>query len=161
MTWLLGACMGSASGGEALLEPVDPPLQHSRRIEGLQASWGVRGEELVVELDASTTGWMVVGFNDRDHIVGADLTFARVVEGRGELFDHHVFGVGDHRPHGNEGRLLAHAQREGRTALRFALPLKPAQGRALAGDLWLVLAWSVSPDLDHHSRVRRHVQIRL
>ncbi len=153
---LLGlALMGQAWANEA-------------RIEGMRASWRVQGEELVIELEAATTGWMVVGFNDRDAIVGADLKFVRVVDGVATLHDHHVVGPGDHRDdtlHGGsvEGRILEYAQADGRTRARVSLPLAPTDrhDRPLRSAGWMILAWSVSPDLDHHSRVRRHLSLTL
>lgn len=136
-------------------------------IDGMQARWRVHGEELVIELAADTTGWMVVGFNDRDHIVGADLVLVRVVGGKAELHDHHVVAAGDHRPDPTPSagrRILDHAQSSGQTRARLALPLAssdPHDHRLTGpGERWMILAWSVSPDLDHHSRVRRHIRLR-
>lgn len=139
-------------------------------IEGMRARWQVEGPNLVVQLEAETTGWLLIGFNDRDDIVGADLKFVRVVDGRAELHDHHVVAAGDHRDdraHGGavEGRILGYEQRDGHTRVRLQLPLSPTDphDHVLHVDrpVWMILAWSVSSDLDHHSRVRRHRQITL
>lgn len=118
-------------------------------------------------LEAETDGWMVVGFNDEDTIVGADLKFVRVVDGVPELHDHHVVDVGDHRPDGArvEGVIVGHQTWEGRTRVALRLPLAPVDPLdaqlSVGSDVWMILAWSVSSDLNHHSRVRRHRKIRI
>lgn len=137
------------------------------QIPGMKADWALQEDALVVTLTAETTGWMVVGFNRDDAIVGADLKFVRVVDGVAELYDHHVIGIGDHRPDAapTEARILSHRQREGTTEVTLRLPLEPSDPQDLRlpvdEDVWMILAWSVSPDLEHHSRVRRHHRVRL
>ena len=142
-----------------------PALPNRQTLEGMTAHWGRMGSEFHIELDAATSGWLLVGFNDRDDIVGADLKFVRVVDGKAELHDHHVVSVGVHQPDQapNEGKILSHAQSNGRTRVRLQLPQNPTDIHDFkipeTGRFWMILAWSVSPDLNHHSRVRRHFQI--
>jgi len=157
---MLFAMMMTASAAP-LLPPPASPLPGSAAVRGMTARWRVEPEAVVFELQGETTGWLLVGFNDRDDIVGADLTFARVVDGVATLHDHTVHAPGDHRAVPLQTTLLGSDQRDGRTAVRFRVPRDRAGAHALSGELWLVLAWSVSPDLDHHSRVRAHQQISL
>ncbi|MEM6927372.1 MAG: hypothetical protein AAF602_10605 [Myxococcota bacterium] len=154
----LASCSPALAGPTPALPPPDAPFTEEARIDGLVARWRVDGDDWVVQLEAATTGWLVLGTNPVPGLTGASLYFGRVVDGIGDAAHHTVLAPGRHEAANPERvTLLAAAQQDGATAvrLRFPAPVVDADGGT-----WLILAWSRSPDLDHHSAVRQHVYVR-
>lgn len=152
------ACPSSAPEPAApRLPPPAAPFDHEVRIEGMTARWRVDDDTWVVQLDAETRGWLVLGTNPHAGLTGADLFFGWVVDGTGQAAHHVVEAPGRHvaasDPHLT---LLAAAQTPRGTAVRLRVP---APSPAPDGGIWLILAWSHAPELDHHSAVRQHVRV--
>ncbi len=152
-----GSCFPRSGASGPLLPPPTEPFSDEARIDGMVARWRVEDDQWVVQLEAETTGWVVFGTNRSDDIVGAELFFGSVVGGVGEVAHHEVLAPGVHRAvRQPRVTLLASAQREGRTAVRLRIPAPVLDEES---GTWLVLAWSHEPDLDHHSAVRRHLNV--
>lgn len=141
---------------------------HELEVDGMRISWSYREDEIEITLSAPTEGWVAVGFNTVDDIVGAELVMARTTGAETYAEHRYVVAPGDHRPVTSMGRLSMVKSAEGivvdgrvEITLRLfpehaALPeirLNPGQR------LYLILAYSVSPDFNHHSRMRRHVEV--
>ena len=56
--------------------------------QGMSASWTFQGNYLVVSLQAPTTGWVVVGFNNQDGLQNARLFFVKIEKGKGVAEEH-------------------------------------------------------------------------
>lgn len=130
-------------------------------------------ERLEVRLAAPTSGWVLVGFNDREGLDGARLFFARVRDGQVQAEAHRTdfrFPAPFHQRitrHGGmeDFRALRGQQEGGMTRVAFSVPLVP-KGRAhialaSGASIHVILAWSVSDDFDHHSRMRTAARIVL
>lgn len=137
---------------------------------GMTVSWEHREDGIEFSLTAPTTGWVAVGFNDSDDIVGADLVMARVESGQSEARHFYVVRAGDPRPVESLGESSIVRNVDGRISdgvVEVHVRLDPALGPGRSFDLspgtnlYLIVAYSVSQDFDHHSRMRRHVEVEL
>ena len=143
---------------------------NSIEVGGMSISWHHESQSVHFTVEAPTTGWVAIGFNDTDDIVGADLIMMRVVNGIVETRNWSVVAAGDPRPVeerggasiviGADGRIEGESihfevslRSDGETPLHF--PLEPGS------ELFLIAAYSVSTDFDHHSRMRRHLRVTL
>ena len=137
---------------------------------GMRVSWSHQNDEIVFALSAPTEGWVAIGFNTVNDIVGAELVMVRVTDAVAYAEHRYVVAPGDHRPVSSFGRSSAVRAVGGAVSgrrvdvdLRLATDLTPDSGVSLVPGqrLYLIMAYSVSPDFDHHSRMRRHVRVEL
>ncbi len=159
------ACLAVAAFGVEASEPIRDVIE----IEGMRVTSSRSASGVEFELVAETSGWVAIGVNERDAIVGSDLFMAAVQNGRGVAEHHIVTGPGVH-PRAEEldrrSAIVASNVRfdeSGRTTAHLVLDPDLVSGERLeAGvDVFLIAAWSIAPEFDHHSRVRRHVRVRL
>ena len=166
--WLLAVAMAS---GPTFL-PTDAALKAPERhvaAGGMAFTWSIVGEHLVGRLEAPTTGWVAVGFNDEPALAGSRLVMSAVVDGA-LVIEEHVAQPPGHPTRealgGRSGLVTAAGQeRDGRTTVDLILHLDPGDGLtpALARGqaIHLTLAWSHEDDFGHHSAMRTAVDVRL
>ena len=139
-------------------------------VGGMSVSWDHRANGIEFHVVAPTLGWVAIGFNDVDNIVGADLIMARVQGGQSEARHLYVVAAGDPRPVESLGRPSIIQESDGRhrrgaTEIRLRLDHAFGSGRSLnltrGATLYVIVAYSESPDFDHHSRMRQHVLVEL
>ena len=165
----IGTLMG-ASFTSFLAAGVTRPLRsedlgwREARIEGLTFYWRHRENRLHARLIGRTRGWLAVGFNARHELAGTRFVMASVVDNRATA-EVHIALVPEHRQVEALGGIadlqdVSGSAWEDETRIAFSLP--HSTGDAYDVDLapgshvHLMLAWSVSPDFDHHSRIRKH-----
>lgn len=107
--------------------PPAPPASVRVEARGIVAVLKAREAGLVVDLEAATTGWLMIGFSTENTLVGSDLHFVRVEDGRGIYEDHFVRAHGEHYPDeplggGQDGELVSADESAGRTRARLRLP---------------------------------------
>ncbi|MEM1221064.1 MAG: DOMON domain-containing protein [Bacteroidota bacterium] len=115
---------------------------------------------------APTTGWVAVGFNNRDDIISADLLQFNVQDGTVYGEDQYVQAAGKHPvdvslPEGqNQIKNLEGREENGWTYISFELAWESADPFDFAlrpqKPVWLILAYSNSDDFAHHSHLREH-----
>lgn len=158
---VLGGFVGGLHGA-----PAPTPIE----VNGVDVAWRLDGPTLQFTISAPTSGWVALGLNSEDDIVGAELFMMRFAENGPEASHRYVAAAGDHRPVEAFGRDPIISDLAGRRlggSVEFTLTLRTDaasyQGPPLksGAQLWLIVAYSVSPDYDHHSRMREHVRIRL
>ena len=139
--------------------------QESLQLGGMTMSYTIVGQQLSVTLEAPTQGWLGIGFNDRNAIVGSDLLLMHVIDNKAEVLDMQVKGIGNPKEDqmlGGTNNIIitAYAEKAGRTTISFSRPLNtqdPNDHPIERGeDLWLILAYSTHDDFGHHSRMRKH-----
>lgn len=137
---------------------------------GMDLRWYQDGEWIEFTFSAPSQGWLAIGFNDVNDIVGADLFMLRVRAGTVEGEEHLVLRAGDHRNVLSLGmpprlRVLDGSQTASGTVVRFRIATTAGEARRPAlsrgSTHVLILAYSVSDDFDHHSRQRIHLPITL
>lgn len=157
----LGGIVGGLEGA-----PAATPIV----VNGVDVAWRLDGPTLQFTVSAPTAGWVALGLNSEDDIVGTELFMMRFTENGPEASHRYVSAVGDHRPVEQFGRdtiISELAGRRGRGSTEFTITLRVDcpyyQGPPLTSGAqpWLIVAYSASPDYDHHSRMREHVRIRL
>lgn len=137
---------------------------------GMQVTWRHRGDRVHFTVSAPTSGWVGIGFNERDDVVGAHLILTHVLAGRAAAVEYSVLAAGDYRPitslGGSSGIAdIAGDERNGVTTVHFSLP-QVALGtrqRALSPDraYFMIMAFSAEDDFAHHSRMRTSVAVTL
>ncbi|MEM9325858.1 MAG: DOMON domain-containing protein [Bacteroidota bacterium] len=139
----------------------------SLSVAGISLSHVVMEDSLELTITAPTTGWVGVGFNQENNIVGSDLLLFHVVDDQIEGADLYVAGFGDPRSDESLGgqksvRIISGSEygRETKVTFRIALDNSdPYDFQHQPGvPLWLILAYSTHDDFEHHSRLRKHVQ---
>ncbi|MBV6647876.1 MAG: hypothetical protein KI790_20620, partial [Cyclobacteriaceae bacterium] len=112
---------------------------------------------------APTNGWVLVGFNDKENIVGSHLVFGAVEDGFVMIEDHCVTAYGQHRSlfdlaSSSSIRDFDCYEANGKTAMSFSLPTdtrcKYAFDLNKGQKIYIWLAYSESDDFNHHSRKR-------
>ena len=135
-------------------------------VAGMTFGYELENDNLVMEISAPTTGWVGVGFNSTNNIVGSDLYLFHVVNGQAEGLDMYVKGIGDPKVDttlgGNESfEILEASEKSGVTKIKFSLPFPSSDRYDFKHEkdtkFWLILAFSTHDDFAHHSRMRKHV----
>ena len=139
----IAAASQAATFDQAMLDPV--VFDHYIDVAGMHVAWRFVDDAIEFTATAPTTGWVAVGFNTKDDIVGANLVMGAVQHGILQIADKYVVDFGDPR--------------------RFRLPITASDRYHLnlqpGTTLYLIAAYSMDDDFAHHSRMRKHVQITL
>lgn len=126
------------------------------------------GDHLVMTLRAPTTGWVGIGFNQSNDIVGSDLLLLHVEGGEAKAQDMYVKGIGNPKPDTSLGgstdvEIIAYEETAEYTSISFRRPYPTSDpyDYVLAPDqeFWLILAYSTADDFSHHSRMREHQKV--
>ncbi|MEM7573215.1 MAG: hypothetical protein AAF433_09955 [Bacteroidota bacterium] len=137
----------------------------------MQYRWEHRGDRVFFEVISPDDGWIVLGLNQQDNIVGASLFFGGQRNEEQYFAERYVTGFGENSSFAELGWASKIADvsvtttADDRERLSFSLPHQPVADYEYdlspGQSVWLILAYSVSDDLGHHSRFRQHVQVRL
>lgn len=136
---------------------------------GVNLAWSHRNGRFHATLQAPTRGWIAVGFNGARTLEGTRFVIAAVAA-TPIVVEEHVALVPGHRRVDLVGGMPALADVAGGFAngvsrcdfslphaIPGAYPLDLAPGRAT----YLMLAWSMAPEFDHHSAWRKHYDVIL
>ena len=146
--------------------------QNLQEVGGMIVDWTFAGDQIQFELVAPDDGWVGLGFNSQNDIVGTHL-FLFSQDGETQRHSELVVkGVGNPVPveklYGKEAALdfpFTVKEEGGKTYVSFSLQAKayPQYRTALkeGTELWLICAFSESDDFDHHSRMRKHIRVKL
>jgi DOMON domain len=146
------------------------PAKRSVERNGMRVSWHHADGRLHITMSAPTQGWVGIGFNTSADITGTHLILGRVRQGKAEVVEHYTRAPGDYPTISALGgatdvRDTVGEEADGRTTLRFSLPIEPLSlfQRALAAGTTyeLLIAFSAADDFQHHSRMRTSASITL
>lgn len=135
-------------------------------VGGMKMSYQYQTDSLTITLVAPTTGWLGIGFNAANNIVGSDLLLFHVVNGHTSGKDLFVKGFGDPREDTdlqgqNSIRILEGKETNKQTTVTFRIALNSKDSNdfrhVLGEKVWLILAYSTHDEFDHHSRMRKHI----
>ncbi|GJM34016.1 MAG: hypothetical protein DHS20C18_30170 [Saprospiraceae bacterium] len=155
-----------------LLAALWSPSQEIRSIEvgGMSIDWQETADAWIFTLTAPTDGWVALGFNEQNNIVHANLIMGAMKNGEVVFEDQYVVGAGLHPMIETLGGTAAiyglwGKEATGRTTVGFSIPKVSNDGfhknLSAGSQVWLICAYSVSDDFDHHSRMREHVRVKL
>ncbi len=135
---------------------------------GMLVTWFYSNDRIHFDLSAPTTGWITVGFNEREELSGAYLLITRIYGSHPQLVEHVVYAPGDYKP--IEDTLPAVADVEGNESskqswVHFSLPITSTSDHAKTlqkgQHVHMILAYSNSDDFQHHSVMRTAIRVRL
>ena len=135
----------------------------------MTCTYSVQQDSIEIELSAPTTGWLAIGFNTENSIVGSDLKQLTIREGQVFYEDQFVQAFQTNPPdesHGGESNItiINGIEKAGSTTIKFRIPMQSEDTfdfkHCTKKDFWLILAYSQSDDFEHHSTMRKHVKTR-
>lgn len=138
---------------------------HELKVGPMTLRYEVQQDSLWLQLKAPTKGWIAIGFNDRNDIVGSDLLMFSVRNGLVFYEDQFVKAAQQHPAdwelgEGSSIQMIEGTETEGWTSATFKIPLyanEPYDFNHQPGkDFWLIMAYSLHDDFDHHSIMRKH-----
>ncbi|NAY92355.1 hypothetical protein GTQ34_10525 [Muricauda sp. JGD-17] len=140
------------------------------QVERMKVSWQHHDEVVSFTASAPDDGWVALGFNSKDDIVGSNLIMVGVTGSKVTAEDFYVVSAGNPQPVkslNSESQIInsSGSEENGITTVTFSIPIKAfddyhfdlTKGRKL----WLICAYSMEDEFDHHSRMRKHVEITL
>ena len=141
----------------------------SHTVKKMHFEWKFLIEELEISLSAPTKGWVAVGFNNSDQLKGTNLIMCCVKNGKTLIEDHYIIRSGLHEKVENLGginrtTIISGKESSSRTSVTLRLQLLADQHHPeLSAGLtyYVLLAYSISDDFDHHSIMRTTVPITL
>lgn len=151
-----------------LLFFVSPP-QNEIRLGAMTCKYQLSEDSIEFELHAPTTGWLAIGFNNENNIVGSDLLQFSVQSGNVVFQDQFVLGPQIHPTDLTQGGacnidLIEGVEQNGATRIRFKIPLDSGDRfdyTHIPGEpLWVILAYSAVDDFEHHSLMRKHLKTK-
>jgi len=169
LTAILGVFLAAHSEIEEKVHDMKPSTKTISE-NGFQATWYFQDDQLVVEMVAPTEGWVALGFNERDDIVGTNLIMGAVVDDQIIIEDQYVVKPGEHPPAeqiGGQSAIMtaSGSEQNGQTTISFSLPQKAVDqyhyDLSPQREIFLILAYSREDDFEHHSLMRKHVKIEL
>lgn len=151
----------------------NPTAPKTHQMAGITAQWHFDEEEhlLCIDLVTPGDGWIAVGFNNKRQFVGSNLIMASQANGLLTVEDQFITGMGEH-PSVEQLAGTSHIanaemnqQHDGNQQLTLHIITQPTDNfHYILGSgkrIYLTLAYSSSPDFDHHSVQRASVWINL
>ncbi len=145
---------------------------HGQQVElgGMKVSWEHHNDSVTFTATAPDDGWVALGFNSTNNIVKSNLVMVGVAGAVVIAEDFYVVGAGNPQPVsalGGQSELLqvSGAEQGQNTTVSFTIPTNAADAYHYdlkKGDrIWLICAYSMEDEFDHHSRMRKHFEITL
>ena len=129
-------------------------------IGGMELHYQLMDDSVEISLSGPTNGWVGIGFNDENNIVGSDLILFRIIKGKVEVKDMFVKGFGDPRMDTQLGgknsvTVLSGKETSSTTSVNFRLALDSKDRNdfrhQIGKGFWLIMAYSTHDDFAHHS----------
>lgn len=149
-----------------LLLPLFSFAQHEVLVGELLLRYEVIEDSVFCFMTAPTRGWIMMGFNHKNSLSGADFKFFSVENGQAIYSDQKNIGgrkyLPDQKLNGSNNITLHSAiEKKNRTSISFSIPLKSNDPNDYQHDtkttFWLILAYSAEDDFKHHSLFRKHL----
>ncbi|GMN10561.1 hypothetical protein MTsPCn9_24640 [Croceitalea sp. MTPC9] len=140
------------------------------KVEQMDISWEINKDIIEFTATAPDDGWIAIGINSEDNIIGANLYMINVTKNGVLAEDFYVVSAGNPKPVeelGSKSRIINFSGEEinGKTKVKFSIPTNNADDyhfNLKEGEkTWLVCAYSMEDEFDHHSRMRKHVKVIL
>lgn len=116
---LLLSCLSNANGTDYSYELVDKKITFA---------WKVDGDSLAVKLVAETDGWIGIGFNPIDKMMGANFILGYVKDGKAKIVDEYGTKETQHKSDKKlegsvDATLIGGTEIDGKTTIEFVIPL--------------------------------------
>lgn len=136
----------------------------------MTVKWEIEQGLIYFEMEATTEGWVAVGFSECSSLTGTYLLMGRVKDGKPEVVEHHTSKPGSYKPivqYGIASQItnISGTETGNFTRLKFSIPIKATSKyhkELLTGSKWtLLMAYSLDDEFQHHSIMRTSVDIKL
>lgn len=143
-----------------------PPVEHA----GMKVSWGFYEDKIRFELDSPEKGWLAVGFNPKPGLSNTHFVMGAVQDNHSHVEDRFILAPGNHQSIAGLGGEALLEEVEIKecwfgTTLSFSLPIEPNSQYHYALKpgikLHLLIAYSLEDDFEHHSVMRKSIEIIL
>ena len=136
----------------------------------MKAEWHYDNEEICIELTSPGDGWMAIGFNNKEGLVGSNLIMAAHINNKTTVEDQYVVALGQHpkvsslggESHIATAEIIKHAKGQN-LSLRIKTNPEDDYHHSLEKNrrVYMTLAFSTSKDFNHHSLKRDSKWINL
>ncbi len=160
--FLQGLLGGSINPG---LVTTDNPVT----VSNITFQYRLHSDSLEIQVSAPTHGWVAVGFHENAKLIGNDLLMFSVIDGMVIYQDQYIRGWNDHPEDtalGGENSIsvVGHLEDETSTTVKFKIPISSGDSfdtiHQSNRDFYLLLAYSLEDDFNHHSIVRKQIPYR-
>ncbi len=137
-------------------------------VNGMIIKWEIKSDEVAFEMFAPTDGWIAIGFNSTNNIVGTNLIMGNSKNDKSIVEDQYVASAGVHKQIELLGgksainNFLCSENKKG-TTMKFRIPKKALDKFHYAlkegTKIWLICAYSEEDDFNHHSIMREHIEV--
>jgi len=133
-------------------------------------NWEHHGENISFTLEAPTTGWITIGFNETDKINGSYLIMTRMNNGKAEVEEFKTLAPGNYKliaSLGEKSMILTSEglEKDGKTNISFKVKVTSDNGLqkdlSQGGEYCMHMAYSREKDFQHHSMMRTSERITL
>ena len=150
--------------------PESATIDNPVTVSNITFQYRLHSDSLEVQVSAPTHGWVAVGFHDDAKLIGNDLLMFSVVDGLVIYQDQYIRAWNDHPEDtalGGENNIniIGHLEDETSTTVKFKIPISSGDLfdtiHQPDRDFYLLLAYSVEDDFNHHSMVRKQIPYRI
>jgi len=140
------------------------------RKNNMTVRWKMEKEYIYFEIEAPTSGWVAIGFNETTSLAGTYLLMGRIRNGKAEVVEHYTEKPGNYKPIAdlgipNQVISISGDEKGNLTKLKFSIPISKSSKyhkQLSTESKWtLLFAYSVDDDFQHHSIMRTSVNIKL
>ena len=149
-----------------------PPSNQQAMVEknGMKVSWVIHCEKIDFTVFAPTSGWVAIGLNEDDSLVGSNLIMGAFKQEQAIVSDRYIVALGQHEPVedlGGKDHLsnVKCTEDDLGTTLTFSISRRAVDeyhfSLAPYRSYHLTMAYSMADDFKHHSAMRTAVEIIL
>lgn len=137
---------------------------------GMQVKWHFTKTDVVIEIHSPEKGWIALGFNPKNDIVGSNLIMAAVRKGALQIEDQYVSAFAKHEAVeklGGKSTISSFNGFEDEKGTHVSFRIEGNRSdeqhyRLEKGkEIYLILAYSLEDDFEHHSIMRKHLRVKL
>jgi hypothetical protein len=137
---------------------------------GVSFSWKFVSDQLICTVNAPASGWVAIGFNEKNQLKGTNLIMGSAEHGFFKMSDRYIVKTGDHQsvialgePESLSERDVTEQKNKTTMSFRINRVAKDNLHKNLnpGTKMYLLLAYSNSDDFDHHSSMRTSILITL
>jgi DOMON domain len=139
-------------------------------VNGMIIKWYAFNGSVTFEVSAPTTGWVSLGFNSKNDIVGTNLVMGASIDSKCKVEEHYVKSIGVHKnaeTFGSSAVITNYSciEFQNKTILKFTIPDKASDrfhyNLFVKQKIWLICAYSMEDDFDHHSIMRQQIEVEI
>ncbi len=138
------------------------------KVEKMVIKWETTADAVSFEVFAPTDGWVALGFNSANNIVGTNLIMGASKNSMSKVEDQYVVSVGVHKETKSIGSKSSISnfsciENGSGTTMKFSISQKQLDKFHCSlleeTKIWFICAYSEQDDFEHHSIMRQHIEV--